>query len=104
MDSRAIDWKGGTVTLWDLDELTEGKPLVPDQCVHLKEDLAQIVYRNARLIDIGWYPEFSAQGCFFIKIIEDGSWEKPLAEDHCESLVNLKSILSNFVEKAVSEG
>ena len=54
MDSRAIDWKGGTVTVWDLDELSEGKSLVPDQCEYRKEDLAQIVYPNSRLIEIGW--------------------------------------------------
>jgi hypothetical protein len=82
MRSDDIDWRGGVVTYWSMDEIDLDANL-PDQAEagELREDLAQIEYGPTRLIDVGWYPECSRDGHFRVCVIGAGDGIAIRAED-----------------------
>ncbi|EKB03141.1 hypothetical protein HMPREF9711_02468 [Myroides odoratimimus CCUG 3837] len=56
----------------------------------LKEDLFQAEFGNHTLLDIGWYPEFDADGHFCVQIISNYDWEAPLYKENCKSFTSLE--------------
>ncbi len=95
MDVHQIDWEMGQVTYWDLGFLDPLKALV-EQIGDLKEDLAQIAYGD-RVLDVGWYPEFSEEGEFVVQVVRDTNWEEPLFQESCRTvdalLLSLKAAI-----------
>lgn len=72
-----IDWDSGEVVFWGLGFLVPLKPLA-DQIDDLKEDLAQVRYAGDVVLDIGWYPEFSEEGEFVVRVVRESHWDEPL--------------------------
>lgn len=90
-----IDFGRGQVTFYDLN-LRCDLPL-EQQLSELKEDLLQVDYLGRYLIDVGWYPEFSADGCFRVMVIEGHDWAKPVGEATCKTLPDLVVLLEKNV-------
>jgi hypothetical protein len=97
-----IDWRTGQVDFWGLDFFDPGRSC-REQLGGLKEDLVQVSFPGDKLIDVGWYPEFSAEGAFKIFVVQNKNWEQPLREYVCktgeELLLTLRTAIT-FVVKA----
>lgn len=98
MQSGQIDWESGHVVYWDLGFLEPLKPLL-DQVDDLKEDLAQITYGD-RVLDVGWYPEFSDEGEFVIRVVRGTNWDDPLFQESCRTVDDLLSCLKAAIKVA----
>ena len=103
MNRAEIDWRSGHVAYWGLDELDESGPLSA-QLSQLREDLAQVSYPNRVLIDVGWYPSFSAAGEFTVVVVVGEDWERPLSQDRCASVAALRACLQRAVNVAIKAG
>ena len=88
-----VDWGSGEVVSWNLDFLDQSKPL-SEQSDGLTEDLAQVQYPTEVLLDVGWYPEFSATGKFAITVVRKSNWDEPLAAYSVTTMDGLYSSLS----------
>jgi hypothetical protein len=97
--SADIDWKSGRIKHWDLDALDEQRPL-HDQRWELKEDLAQVEYPTRLLVDVGWHPEFSAEGSFLIQVVKPNDWEHPVFQERATTVASLKEQLAKAVQIA----
>ncbi len=90
MKSDEIDWRGGAVRSWRLDEAFDAKgALIPES---LTEDMAQIVYQS-RLLDVGWYPSGSPRGRFVVVVIANQNWEAPVLRRQATGRTGLKRVL-----------
>lgn len=51
-----------------------------DKCVQLSELRQDLIAFEAGLwfVDVGWGPEYDLNGRFFVQLIRDGNWERPL--------------------------
>jgi len=83
MRSDHIDWESGKVIFWDMEFLDLLKPLT-EQLSNLKEDLVQVKYGD-RVLDVGWYPEFSNEGEFVIRVVHGTNWDEPLFQESCRT-------------------
>lgn len=84
----------GTVTYNDFD-IDENIPF-QEQKYSFKQDILQIAFGDHLLLDIGWYPEMSPQGHFWVRMIQDYDWQNPLYEEKCRTLNELKNIIEKF--------
>src|SRR5688572_17140179 len=91
-----FDLGNGTVTFWDLDSLDAARSLA-DQRDHLKEDLAQIQFGDELILDIGWYPEFSADGEFVVSLVRADNWDAPVFEQRVADVPNLGAAVARAV-------
>ena len=67
----------------------------------LKEDMLQLSFCLADsatnlIIDLGWYPEFDANGNYKMLMIKDYDWETPLEEFTTKSKFDIVSILEKW--------
>jgi hypothetical protein len=99
MNSADIDWKSGRIRHWDLDALDERRPLA-DQRWELKEDLAQVEYPSGLLVDVGWLPEFSAEGSFLVQVVRPNDWAHPAFRERVASVPSLKEQIARAVQFA----
>ena len=58
----------------------------------LKEDLIQ-AENNNKILDVGWYPEFQANGNFMVCIVQDFDWDNLLFKKEANSFDELCEIL-----------
>ena len=94
MKSVEIDWRGGRVCCWRLDEAMDAKGApIPEA---LTEDLAQIQYPST-LIDVGWYPSGSARARFVVVVIAGRNWDAPVLRRQARGRVGLKRALRECV-------
>ena len=77
MNKSEINWQGGVVTYWSLDELDIKKEIL-GQLDLFKEDLAQVCYENIITLNLGYYPEFHPQGRFVLEVAKSENWENPI--------------------------
>jgi hypothetical protein len=103
MKPEQLDWHSGTVVFWDLDFLDPLKPLI-NQIDDLKEDLAQIRYPGAVLVDIGWFPEFSSEGSFVVSVVREPHWDEPLFREEHRTVDELLRRLPEAVRIANAAG
>jgi hypothetical protein len=94
-----VNWQLGQVVYWDLDSVDPNKPLT-DQLSELKEDLAQVIYPGALLIDIGWHPEFSKDGAFLVSVISNEDWANPVMQENCSTMEELIRTLDTAIALA----
>ena len=93
------DFGGGTVVFWDFD-VDSNRPLT-DQLDELKEDMIQVEYPDRDLIiDVGWYPEFSADGNFVVQLIGDQDWGSPLMRLEAPDVSSLRACIRKCVDSA----
>ncbi|MGB8468122.1 MAG: hypothetical protein WCE21_03880 [Candidatus Babeliales bacterium] len=91
-----LDLSGGVITYNEFN-IDPDLPL-QEQLFSLTEDLLQISYCNGKyLIDVGWYPEFSVQGSFMIRVIKDYDWLNPIFKKKVKSL----EMVTRYLQKAV---
>jgi len=88
MNANEIDWKSGHVKFWDLGFLDVNIPLTK-QLSELKEDLAQANFPRGLIIDIGWYPEFSEDGTFCVKVVHGKQWDQPAMQERSPTVQGL---------------
>ncbi|KEQ18281.1 hypothetical protein GZ78_12215 [Endozoicomonas numazuensis] len=69
-----------------------------EQLDSLKEDMCQVRYGNNLILDFGWYPSFSAPGCFQIRVIKNYNWEDPILTKEARNLVSLKQMIIDAVK------
>ena len=68
--------KGGLV-IFDDFSVNFSKPLEA-QLDSLKEDMLQVEFEGGYILDVGWRPSFSLDGAFYIVLIKNHDWEKPV--------------------------
>jgi len=97
MKPKDFELTDGKVVYWDMLDLDFAKEL-KEQLDELKEDLAQVTFKNGEIIlDIGWYPEFSRNGVFVVSVIQNENWEEPLFQGRCKNLEKLKLVVQQGV-------
>ncbi|MFT3927536.1 MAG: hypothetical protein QM778_33700 [Myxococcales bacterium] len=101
MLSNSLDWQGGRVEFWDLAFLDPAVPLL-DQLADLKEDLAQVRYGTNVLLDVGWFPEFSDDGWFSVRVVVEPDWDEPLFIENHRTVDGLLACLSKATGIAVA--
>jgi hypothetical protein len=99
MKSNLIDWATGRVAYWALDSL-DLTTAIEANLGDLGEDLAQVEYPNGVLLDIGWYPAYSADGAFQVVVVRQADWEAPLFKRRCRTAAELHSTVEAAVEVA----
>ena len=102
MKKSQFEWRTGIVEFWDLDELDMDVPPC-DQAGHLKEDLVQVEFPNGRILDVGWFPSFQAEGAFSISVIKGGDWENPIGKWNSRTWLEFSETLSEAVRVASGE-
>ena len=91
-----INYGKGVVSIYNELRLTSDLQL-EDQLDSLTEDLVQIIYDNNYIIDLGWYPEYEANGCFSIYIIKDNDWDNPVNQISCRDIDELEGHLTEAI-------
>lgn len=97
MISTDFSHKNGVVTFDNLF-LDENKPLI-DQLDDLKEDMLQVEFPNAYLLDVGWTPSFNINGKFKIVLIKDYDWQKPVYTGVATNVKDLEREMSLAVSE-----
>jgi len=69
--------------------------------IELKEDILQLFFDYTDssaniMIDLGWYPEFDANGNYRMVMIKDYDWETPLEEITTKSKSDIVSLLEKW--------
>ena len=70
-----MDFGHGKITYWEFS--VDFSKSFEDQLEYLTEDLVQVEYPGGYLVDIGWYPEYDADGEFIVQLIRLGNWGTP---------------------------
>lgn len=96
-----FNWRGGSVIAWDLDRFNPNSD-INSQIDLLKEDLAQVCYGNAVVLDLGWYPEFRFEGGFVLNVIRSKDWDNPLLQLKTSDPRQLQQLLKQGIEFASS--
>jgi hypothetical protein len=99
MRAEDVSWGSGKVVFWDLEFLDAARPL-QHQLDDLKEDLAQAEYGPDRVLDIGWYPSFSEDGRFVVRVVVTSDWEAPLFLEEAATAAELLQCLPRAVAAA----
>ena len=103
MNHTDFRWLAGSVIYWDMIEIDETRPLC-DQSEDLKEDLAQIVFPNDILLDIGWFPTFDANGSFVVSVVQNSDWETPLFQGLAKDFESLRKQIAYGILMAGHQG
>ena len=96
MKPEDLNWRSGKVVFWDLGALDDSKP-PREQLEELKEDLAQVSFPRGVVLDVGWYPEFLADGAFVIRVVRETDWEDAIFIEHQPDIDGLLASLSRAV-------
>ena len=91
-----MDFWHGVVVYNDLD--ISGDIPLEDQVDQLKEDLLQVSFSDKFLLDIGWYPSFSIEGCFKATVIQNFNWSEPVREVNVKTVQELKVAVVECVQ------
>jgi hypothetical protein len=94
-----LDLKNSTITFNGFTEINQGIPLI-NQLELLKEDLLQIEVGSDLIIDVGFYPEFSAEGEFKILLIKNSDWENPSWSAQTRDLNKLPLLIQEAIDKS----
>ena len=68
-----------------------------EQLDDLKEDLFQVSLPNNFLLDFGWYPSFSPEGCFKASLIKDYDWSNPISTKSAQTFKELEKSLGELI-------
>jgi hypothetical protein len=96
MKPEEIDWGSGSVAFWDLAFLDPKKPL-PEQIDDLKEDLAQAHFHGGIVLDAGWFPSFSEDGAFVVRVVRETDWDDPLFLEKSKTVAGLLASIRRAV-------
>ncbi len=82
--------------IWDHFDIDENSPL-ERQVDSLTEDMLQIGFGKRFAVDVGWRPDFETGGHFIVVAIQDCDWMKPVYENKCRTLKELKEAIEEAV-------
>ena len=99
MTPDSFDWGRGEVVYWDLYGVDARLP-IDQQLDELKEDLAQVQFDADKLLDIGWFPEFSVEGAFVVSLVRNQDWDEPIYRKRCVNLHELGAAVAEAVRIA----
>ena len=92
LDASEFVWGSGRIVQWRLNQLDSQVPLA-EQSDKLTEDLAQVLFGEHTLVDVGWYPEFSKDGSFVVVTVRNGNWEEPIFKASCRTIEALRDAI-----------
>jgi len=92
-----FDLSGAIEVHWDLD-IRDDETLGSIRH-HLKEDLIQITFGDV-VVDVGWYPEFSPNGCFRTYVVVNEDWERPVRVIESRTISDLRNALKDALAEA----
>lgn len=95
-----IDFKSGEI-IYDEFHINFSKTF-SEQLDSLTEDLLQVKYDDDYLLDLGWYPEYEANGKFVVQLIKGKNWNDTKYKASCRSQEELTAILETAI-KSVSK-
>jgi hypothetical protein len=107
MKQSEVDWKGGEVVFWGIDDLHLNKAIEPQIEDVLREDLIMVQYGDKIILDLGWYPSFNLDGQFVLNVVESKyqtsqDWDSPVFRTEFRDLDALKSNLDRAIQVAVA--
>ena len=84
-----VDFGDGVVRVWDL-AVDPACPL-ESQVDALLEDMAQVAFDNGHVIlDVGWYPQGSPDGCFRVMVVVGSDWQHPAYDARTRDIGGLR--------------
>lgn len=87
-----LDLAGGKIAFDDFR--VDARRALHEQLDELKEDLIQIEYADQHLLlDVGWYPSFSADGRFLVQLIKQQYWHLPLLQLEARDRTGLRECI-----------
>lgn len=93
-----LNFLEGTIT-YDNFSWINSSNIYLDHLEDLSEDLLQVTFFDERyILDVGWYPEFNANGQFILQVIYNYNWEKPFYIEKTKDL----QILMDSIHKAIA--
>lgn len=91
-----VDLAGGKIAFDDFH--IDARRALHEQLDELKEDLIQVDYPDQRLLlDVGWYPSFSADGRFLVQLIKQQDWHSPMLRLEAHDLTGLRECILKAV-------
>ena len=91
-----LDLAGGKIAFDDFR--VDARRALHEQLDELKEDLIQVEYADQHLLlDVGWYPSFSADGRFVVQLIKQQDWHSPLFQLEAHDLTGLRECVLKAV-------
>ena len=90
-----VDFKSGEI-IYNEFHVDFSKSLL-EQLDSLTEDLLQVKYADNYLLDLGWLPEYEADGSFVVQIIKDRDWNTPKYKAFCKSQEELMQVLETAI-------
>lgn len=90
-----VNFKSGEI-IYNEFHIDFSKPF-SEQLDSLVEDLMQVKYADGYLLDVGWYPEYDADGKIVIQLIKAENWSNPKYKYSCRSLDELKKSLETVI-------
>jgi hypothetical protein len=103
MDASEFDWRGGTVSYWALGAVRP-EVAISFQYADLKEDLAQVEFAPAAILDVGWYPSFSPEGRFVVMVVRSADWDSPAFRREFKDVAALRDAIRAAIDVAVLAG
>ena len=97
--SDSIDFSPGRV-VYDEFIIDDGRAWV-EQVDRLDEDLLQVAFPGDVVLDLGWYPAFSREGQFQVRVIRHFDWDAPIFYAEVTSIDILRSVLEAARQTAV---
>lgn len=87
---------------WDKLILDPDRPLEP-QIDDSYEELLLAEFPNGVSLDVEWRDEFRSRGFFVVTLVQNPDYWEPIASQKCDSLVELKRTVTEFVNIARHE-
>lgn len=76
------------------DFRVDSRRALHEQLDELKEDLIQVQHPDQhRLLDVGWYRSFSADGRFLVQLIKQQDWHSPVLRLEAGDLTGLRECI-----------
>lgn len=98
MNLREIERLNGEILFDDISKINKSENIKLN-LEDLKEDLFQVSFPSDLLIDIGWCPEFSADGCFKVVVISGCNWDAPVYSEKATSWYGLEVAFANALKR-----
>ncbi len=89
--SNIMDFSPGRV-VYEEFTIDEGQDW-GEQLDRLREDLLQVEFPGAIVLDLGWYPAFSRAGQFQVRVIRNFTWDAPIFYAEVTKMDVLRSVL-----------
>lgn len=70
-----------------------------EQLHELREDMLQVEFPGSYTLDIGWRPSFDVNGKFYIYLIKEFDWERPVYSESAKDIDSLELKVNQAINK-----